>query len=91
MGEIATMRAEEVTVEVQEEADALQIEMKALATQEQAAILAEGEEEGRARGIIRQRRRRSRRGSRTAGSGQPGRLPDACGRRERHRGAGHVN
>ena len=52
MGEIATMRAEEVTVEVQEEADALKTEMKALATQEQAAILAEGEEEGRARGLF---------------------------------------
>ena len=52
MGEIATMRAEEVTEEVQNEADTLKTEMKALATQEQAAILAEGDEEARARGLF---------------------------------------
>ena len=52
MGEIATMRAEEVTDDVQNEADALKTEMKALATQEQAAILAEGDEEARARGLF---------------------------------------
>ena len=46
------MRAEEVTDEVQNEADALKTEMKALATQEQAAILAEGDEEARARGLF---------------------------------------
>ena len=52
MGAIATMRAEEVTEEVQNEADTLKSEMKALATQEQAAILAEGDEEARARGLF---------------------------------------
>ena len=52
MGEIATMRAEEVTEEVQNEAEALQTEMKALETQERAAILAEGDDEARARGLF---------------------------------------